>query len=40
MKQINLKNFLVAAMLPLALSVTKIIWAASPVEVEIVVLDH
>ena len=40
MKQINLKSFLVAAMLSLALSITPIIWAASPVEVEIVALDH
>jgi len=40
MKQINLKSFLVTAMLSLALSITPTIWAASPVEVEIVALDH
>ena len=40
MKQINLKSILVTVMLSLALSITPTIWAASPVEVEIVALDH
>jgi hypothetical protein len=40
MKQINLKSFLVAAILSLAIMITPNIWAASPVKVEIVALDH
>ncbi len=40
MKQINLKSILVAVMLSLSVSFTPNIWAASPVEVEIVALDH
>jgi len=40
MKQINLISFLVTVMLSFAVSFTPNIWAASPVEVEIVALDH